>query len=1831
MKIFSIMVLLAVTGCLAEKGQIHKFELSETELSKSGTFNFDNSPSNNLFEISLSNAKIVSGKKLFLIFESENPDFVVTILDDSKGSSKASALMDLATFSGNSMMVMSDTFFNKKLDFFKKSGSLKLLVSNKSKLGSKDYKIRVEIGQIIELDFGRVYTTRVDFKITNLSFDLKYNGLSYPELQKLRFQLTSVRQHRDYSLSASLEHKNSGFQLNTIFQKTVGGILSLPNLPVCVTENCVYRLNITLNNIKVLNIETFLINKIEKLSIQHYEEYYDRVFQPNVTTFYELPYEDSMEEMDVTISLIPVTGTTGLYINAKTLPLDLENFDWKEKGPLAKRITIKWEELVQMRAEKSNLFLAVSTTKPGEYLIKVDAHDPGYRGRLNSGVIEAGFVGYNEISNYLYFFEVFETQEITFDIRLNIVSGDANLYLKQCANFANCKIDELEIAKSDVFKIENNQNSKLISHTFTCEHKGTATASSCEFVIGVKGKENHGTHYEVSLQEANFHRLMIPGHSVPINLNADQTVYMKFSYPAKNKDSSLYLSIEALWGSFDVFLSKSDVYPSDRENNHKESFVSTKLGLYNSLRTIKIDPSKLGDYNLQGLYYVTVKALTSCALNIKFYDKSSEEISVHTLVAGSQVRGEITHKNEVVYYTIKAALETQRASTVSVNLTPLKGQYVMFANRNGKLPTKDNKELSSLNHHLELSYQTYDNKQDEYIIGVQLNGDYEIKDNSFQYLISIIYSNKPLKLNPGVLSTHIITEANYFLIEVTDEMKNLIILKSIVDGYNIGMCAKFTFNESEVSNDSCAYSADDKAVAIYIDEAGLKSKCKDVSAQSQVSKCFIQVSVTGNKNQKFSIGFTYNDYPFQLVKNQIVTGPTVINGSASLNFIYHAEPEKPIRLYFNAKGREMRVYTKLARGDHFDDHNSLNFPNSESHDDGHQERHGSITNVFYDETTVSSFGTSPEVLVSIRASNSNGEGALFDFQHAFVLQTSLDAHEILRTQTFEALVKEEEWNYYTFYNNGNSDTLRIYVTSAVTTRLEVLLSRGVQSRPPFSNKAIVSKIGIGSVDLDLKPKDLKLESHSEGVSLKGHFTVAVKSSNSCNLSIFWNNKEDLNYIELTPNEPSTMMLDRSKSFYFAFYARDAEATSDRGIVSLYVKANVQANVYLLKTGGELAAPSSSSYNWKGSLGPMGGVTLLQVKPSDPEYCVDCLYIGLIETSEDGQISLLANILHDKVPALLTPGFTIPDALPSHERLFYRIHNIDSGPINLSISMLSGFITVYISASDDVSESNFVESFPLESSLDIHKFITIVPSRYNVDGPHNFYLLITNEKPDTATFTLAVDKNGLKSPVEPGLTKFLHLAPNESTDFVYTPRESENLFEVRLELRQVLDPKLIDLALQSLPTFIGVYHINEKNDRYILKYRKKSVSGNKLYISFDITENTRGTFAIHLYNPLGAAVALAVDLLNGGYKLVNLNEFTVDQVRRDDPVIYEAFGQKSKYLFVDLKVCHGDVGLEFFQSDYENVTKNNTSEFKQIKDSNSMVHYLSLEHERVFLRVTNKKEELSIYEISLFNERDLDNNPYSEVAQGDGGKVEIETDNNVIHFHPISLRSTYSKNFYHSVNYTVFLSDNFKTMRYVKNCGGYMLNHAFDNAHVLSFSKVVQFGSIEDVDKVKEKMTIKVEGLRPNTKYYGVLVAKIDLFPLEGGYVAPVRSGKTFYDEFVFITPKFNVPFNLVIASMVIVAFFVFLTCIIKTYVFGRVNQMKMFERLSDLSQFDDGVLGMNIISILEKEYYKDIDTPDETTEEETHDEGKENGDIEAGPQEEYEMTDNSSRTKPLDG
>ena len=99
---------------------------------------------------------------------------------------------------------------------------------------------------------------------------------------------------------------------------------------------------------------------------------------------------------------------------------------------------------------------------------------------------------------------------------------------------------------------------------------------------------------------------------------------------------------------------------------------------------------------------------------------------------------------------------------------------------------------------------------------------------------------------------------------------------------------------------------------------------------------------------------------------------------------------------------------------------------------------------------------------------------------------------------------------------------------------------------------------------------------------------------------------------------------------------------------------------------------------------------------------------------------------------------------------------------------------------------------------------------------------------------------------------------------------------------------------------------------------------------------------------------------------------------------------------------------------------------------------------------------------MFSERDLDNNPYSEISQGDGGKIEVETDNGVLAFTPVKLKTYYQKHFLHRLKYTVFMSNSFKVMRFAKNCGNFKISEAFENPHLVTFTKTVVFKTQQEI-------------------------------------------------------------------------------------------------------------------------------------------------------------------------
>lgn len=64
------------------------------------------------------------------------------------------------------------------------------------------YKIKVFVQAQAELEGNKSYTTRVDQTLKEIQVNFTYNAEDYKNIQKLRYQINSLKKSKDYSLSA---------------------------------------------------------------------------------------------------------------------------------------------------------------------------------------------------------------------------------------------------------------------------------------------------------------------------------------------------------------------------------------------------------------------------------------------------------------------------------------------------------------------------------------------------------------------------------------------------------------------------------------------------------------------------------------------------------------------------------------------------------------------------------------------------------------------------------------------------------------------------------------------------------------------------------------------------------------------------------------------------------------------------------------------------------------------------------------------------------------------------------------------------------------------------------------------------------------------------------------------------------------------------------------------------------------------------------------------------------------------------------------------------------------------------------------------------------------------------------------------------------------------------------------------------------------------------------------------------------------------------------------------------------------------------------------------
>jgi hypothetical protein len=671
-----------------------------------------------------------------------------------------------------------------------------------------------------------------------------------------------------------------------------------------------------------------------------------------------------------------------------------------------------------------------------------------------------------------------------------------------------------------------------------------------------------------------------------------------------------------------------------------------------------------------------------------------------------------------------------------------------------------------------------------------------------------------------------------------------------------------------------------------------------------------------------------------------------------------------------------------------------------------------------------------------------------------------------------------------------------------------------------------------------------------------------------------------------------MILNPSQKLYFAVYVKDSEgvikedsAYIERKEIKLYLKVSAKASVYVLKSNSnDLDVPSPSNYIWKEETASKGGVLLITISPKDPGYCVDCLYIGYVESDQNGTVDILANIKHDNMPIHLKPGFTFPEFISPKDSLLMSLFTTDTSVVDLSISLLSGDCKVYISRSKDISSKKYDEVYSSKTDLKGFLFIQISPKKYEVSEFTEWFVLVKSSGPNPTSLTVSVNKNSSPSHIEPGISKLVRLGPGELSKYYYKPSALETKFEVRVQLDQLEDIQLKHKALELLEQSLSISQIDAKGESLALQPAKVDKIENILYVEFQFAGGEENTFVLKAFNPVDCFAFFKLDLVVGYYHLLNFNTFNYSISTKANPDVFEAYGAPNQFVYVDLKVCKGDPKVLFYESEANEIEDKKDRDFRTMKNEHSTTHSLMLTKSKIFLKVLAQNDSDAIYSLNMYNQKDIEDRGFVELNDFTDSTVKVNLSSSHVQVAPVTVTSSISEGFVVKVQYIVYLSSDHNLIKFAKNCGKHLIHKAFPN-----HSDLFKFSSEHTMsEKTKhsiKQITVNLKGLPRSETFNGIVVANVNLFPKEEGHLTPIRSGRVYYKEFSIRTSQYDIDLEIIIWAVISVMTVLGLMFVCKSVLLSKRANGKA--QLKDID--DETVMAFKAFNLLESEYKKEVE------------------------------------------
>lgn len=327
---------------------------------------------------------------------------------------------------------------------------------------------------------------------------------------------------------------------------------------------------------------------------------------------------------------------------------------------------------------------------------------------------------------------------------------------------------------------------------------------------------------------------------------------------------------------------------------------------------------------------------------------------------------------------------------------------------------------------------------------------------------------------------------------------------------------------------------------------------------------------------------------------------------------------------------------------------------------------------------------------------------------------------------------------------------------------------------------------------------------------------------------------------------------------------------------------------------------NQDYKWKTNFGVEGGIHLVEIPPNDPDYCIDCIYYGFIESITAGSVQIFVSIEHLNHPMLLTGGQTYPEILRGKEYKIYQFYNGDQDQFSIAITVQTGMLRIYVGSSKNVGENEhlMMKDFGNEEK---YEYIIVKPSSFPENKSGTFYFRIQETKNQKSAFILTVIKNSLKQQLEIGLPKQIGVGPKESAEFFFQKQVNSQTYNFDLEIVSMNDVDLFRQAKLHLTEFVELHQSLPEKGKVKLPIKYEAHDEGRLRVKFDITDKaSQNYYTIQIYNSIDTFIRFNAILTENYFKFLNLDENTVEVVEKGKYRIFEVIASKNQQLYFDVK-------------------------------------------------------------------------------------------------------------------------------------------------------------------------------------------------------------------------------------------------------------------------------------------------------------------------------------------